>query len=203
MKKIDRQIQEQAAMQYGLVTRSQLLEHGKRGQITRRLESGLLVRVRQSVYRAPSLPVTWRQELLSACFAGGRLSAASFRAAAQITFLPGGQEIVEISCRRHRRAQYDDVIVHETRFLEDRDIIVVDGIPVTRAARTICDLACLVELGELDEATLAVGLGGRVLGQRCDSHCSKRSAGILSTYRSCGRNTSAWAARFGWAAPPC
>ena len=47
------------------------------------------------------------------------------------------------------------MIAHESRFLdEDKDLLVLDGIPVTRACRTLCDLAGLVELGELSRFTL-------------------------------------------------
>lgn len=72
--------------------------------------------------------------------------------------LPGGEEIVEITSRRHNRCQYGDVVAHESRFLEERDIVVLDGIPVTRTARTICDLACLVELRLLAPETLRLAL---------------------------------------------
>jgi hypothetical protein len=91
---------------------------------------------------------------MAACLAGGKLSAASFRTAAQLHYLPGGEEIVEITSPRHRRARHHGVIPHESRFLTDLDIMYVDNIPVTRTARTINDLGLLVENGELDMATL-------------------------------------------------
>jgi hypothetical protein len=116
--------------------------------------SGELLRVHGSVYRLPGAAPSWRQAPLAACLAAGRPSAASFRAAAQLMHLPGGEEIVEITCPRHRRAEYDDVVTHETRFLIERDLLVIDGIPVTRAPRTLCDLAGLVELGALARRTL-------------------------------------------------
>jgi hypothetical protein len=135
-----------------------LLVHGTRQQVDRRLRSGLLARMYNSVYRLSSAPVTWRQSLLAACLAGGKPSAASCRAAAKISDLPGGEEVLEITSPRHRRAQYGGVVAHESRFLEERDVVVIDGIPVTRTARTICDLAGLVELGLLDRTTLDLAL---------------------------------------------
>jgi hypothetical protein len=69
--------------------------------------------------------------------------------------LPGGEELIEITCPRHRRAQYEGVIAHESRFLDElKDVFVLDGIPLTRAARTLCDAAGLVEMGQLDAFTL-------------------------------------------------
>ena len=86
---------------------------------------------------------------MAACFAGGKLSVASFRAAAHSSYLPGGAEIVEITSPRHRRARHTGVIAHESRHLTDLDVMYVDNIPVTRTARTINDLGLLIEQGEL------------------------------------------------------
>jgi len=91
---------------------------------------------------------------MAACFAGGKLSVASFRAAAALHYLPGGEEMLEITSPRHRRARHDGVIAHESRFLTDLDVMYVDNIPVTRTARTLNDLGLLVERGELELATL-------------------------------------------------
>jgi hypothetical protein len=154
MRKVDQAVHEFAAEHHQLVTRDEFLRFGSVDQLKRRLRSGALIRVYDSIYRLPGTQPTWRQDLLAACWAGGKPSAASFRAAAQMTYLPGGEELVEITCPRHRRAQYEGVIAHESRFLSEDDLLVIDGIPVTRAARTLCDLAGLVELGTLEQSVL-------------------------------------------------
>jgi hypothetical protein len=63
--------------------------------------------------------------------------------------LPGGEEMVEVTAPRHRRMQLDGITIHESHFLTDLDVTYIDGIPVTRPARLLCDLALLVERGEL------------------------------------------------------
>ncbi len=149
MRPIDLTVADLAPRQHGLVARDQLLVVGSRDQITRRLKSGRLIRIHDSVYRVPSTACSWRQALLAACLAGGKSSVASFRAAALLHGLPGGAEVVEITTLRHHRWPYPHVVVHESRHLSELDVMIVDSIPVTRAARTLCDLAGLVELREL------------------------------------------------------
>ena len=136
------------------MSRVQCLEVGTVSQLEARLRRGRLERVYDSVYRVPGSPPMWRQRLMAATFAGGKLSAASFRAAAALHYLPGGEEVVEITSPRHRRARYDGVFTHESRFLEERDLMYVDNIPVTRCARTLNDLAFFVETGQMAIATL-------------------------------------------------
>lgn len=154
MKKADARVHELAATQHQLVTRAQFLEFGSRDQLQRRQASGSLVRLHESVYRIPGFAPSWKQRILAVCLSGGRPSAASHRTAAKLTDLPGGEEIVEITFPRHRRAQYEDVVVHESRYLTEQDIVEIDGIPVTRAARTICDLAGLVEMRQMPRETV-------------------------------------------------
>ena len=69
-----------------------------------------------------------------------KFSVASFRSAAQLWQLPGGDEVLEITSLRWRRARHEDVIPHESHHSSDRDIAYVDNIPVTRPARTINDM---------------------------------------------------------------
>jgi hypothetical protein len=154
MRRIDEHAVRVAESQHQLVTRAQFLEVGSIDQLKRRLRAGSLIRVHNSIYRLPGVAPTWRQALLAACWAAGKLCAASFRAAAALLQFPGGEELVEITCPRHRRAQYPGVIAHESRHLREWDLFVIDGIPLTRPSRTLCDLAGLVELGELDRSTL-------------------------------------------------
>ena len=154
MKVVDTQLHTLASAQHQLITRSQFLRIGSRGQLDRRVASGALIRVCDSVYRLPGIHPTWRQDLLAACWAGGRSGAASFRAAAQLSNLPGGEELVEVTFIRHNRSNCPGVIVHESNHLTVKDVSVIDGIPVTNAARTLCDLAALVEWNQMGRSTL-------------------------------------------------
>ena len=154
----DLRLLEIAGRQHYVVTHDQIREFGSRRRIVTRLDAGVLESVYQSVYRIAGSPDTWHQRLLAACFATSGVSAASFRAAAQMWSLPGGEEIVEITSPRHDRAQYAGVRTHESSYLTDLDVTYIDSIPVTRPARIICDFGLLVKRGEMSMETLELAM---------------------------------------------
>jgi very-short-patch-repair endonuclease len=154
----DRLLLELAGRQHYVVARTQLREFGTARQIEHRLAKPLLEHVHEGVYRIVGSPPTWHQRLRAACLASSGANAVSFRAAAQLWGLPGGEEIVEITAPRHRRMQLPGVRIHESFYLTDRDATYLHGIPVTRPARVICDLALLVARGELRPNTLELAL---------------------------------------------
>ena len=118
-----------------------------------RLRSGRWVELYEGVYRIAGVPQSWRGELLAACWAGGIRAVASHRSAAALWELPGQQRgIRELTCPRWRRTQHDGLVVHETTALSERDITVVDGIPVTTVERTILDLAAVCSSFTVDLA---------------------------------------------------
>lgn len=109
-----------------------------------RLETGRWIELYDGVYKIAGTPPSNRGDLLAACWAGGTRAAASHRSAAFVFDLPGQRrEVAEITCPRWRRARHPGVEVHETKALSQRDITVVDGIPVTTVERTIFDLAAV------------------------------------------------------------
>ena len=109
-----------------------------------RLRSGRWIEVYDGVYRIAGVPQSWRGDLLAACWAGGTRAVASHRSAAALWELPGQQRgIREITCPRWRRAQHTGLLVHETTALSERDMALVDAIPVTTIERTILDLAAV------------------------------------------------------------
>jgi hypothetical protein len=154
----DRRLLELAGRQHYVVAREQLREFGTRRQIEHRLARGRLERVHDGVYRVVGSPNTWHQRLLAACLASSGANAVSFRAAALLWDLPGGEEIVEVTAPRHRRMQFSDVTTHESYFLTDLDVTYLHGIPVARPARVLCDLGLLVERGELRPCTYELAL---------------------------------------------
>jgi hypothetical protein len=147
-----------AGRQHYVVTHDQLREFGTRRQIVSRVRAGVLESMHQSVYRVSGSPMTWHQQLLAACFATSGVSTASFRAAAQMWSLPGGEAIIEITSPRHDRAQYGGVTTHESFYLTDLDVTYIDSIPVTRPARIICDFGLLVKRGEMSVETLELAM---------------------------------------------
>jgi predicted transcriptional regulator of viral defense system len=154
----DRRLLEVAGRQHYVVSRSQLREFGTARQIEHRLDKGFLEREHEGVYRVAGSPRTWYQQLHAACLASSGANAVSFRAGAKVWGLPGGEEIVEITAPRQRRMQLDGVRIHESFYLTDRDVTYVDGLPVTRPSRVICDLVLLVWRGEIRPSTLELAL---------------------------------------------
>jgi hypothetical protein len=145
----DDQLVQLAGRQHFVVSRQQLLEIGSARQLKHRLRTGFLERVYRSAYRLSGSPDTLEQRLMAACFASGKPSVASFRTAAFLDGLPGGEALIEITSPRWRRVRYDGVIPHESHHLTELDVRYVGNIPVTRTARTINDLGGLVAVGEL------------------------------------------------------
>src|SRR5579871_6694813 len=128
MTRFDDRLMQLAGIQHYVVSRAQLLDFGTHNQIDSRLAKGSIERLHQSAYRIAGSPETWRQRVMAACFAGGKLSVASFRTAAALDYLPGGEEVVEITSPRHRRARHEGIISHESRFLTECDVKYIDNI---------------------------------------------------------------------------
>jgi len=158
MHAFDLQLVKLAGSQHYLATHDQLCEFGSSRQIVSRLGAGMLESVHHSVYRLSGSPDTWQQRLLAACLATSAVSAASFRAAAQMWSLPGGEELVEVTSPRHDRTQHAGVRTHESFYLTDLDVTYIDSIPVTRPARIICDFGLLVKRGEMSVETLELAM---------------------------------------------
>jgi very-short-patch-repair endonuclease len=108
-----------------------------------RVETGRWTWVHDGVFRIAGSPVTWRSELMAACWAGGPRALASHRSAGALWSLPSGRtDITELTCPRWRRARHDGIVVHESLAIDDDvDHAEVDAIPCTSVARTLFDLA--------------------------------------------------------------
>jgi len=130
--------------QHGLVTRSQLRSAFTRRQIDRAVVTGRLETVRTGVYRVAGVPVSWEQQLLAACLAAGPSSHASFRAAAALWQLEGfPRDVLELTVPTDRRARLPGIVVHQTAVWSPMHADVLHNIPVTSAARTLCDLTAV------------------------------------------------------------
>jgi hypothetical protein len=139
-----------AARQHSLVVREQALGVGMTdAMIAHRLATGRWVRVACGVYRLAGVPVTWKQRALAACLISGAGAVVSHRSAAVLWgvsgFRPGPLDITVPPGRSGRNTL---ARVHRSVATGVR----VDGIPVTRPARTIADLARVVSGDVLEEA---------------------------------------------------
>jgi Protein of unknown function (DUF559)/Transcriptional regulator, AbiEi antitoxin len=137
--------------QHGVFTRAQAIEAGMHpSKIDRRVNSGEWEPVDYAVYRLAGTPPSWRQRLMAACLAGPAV--ASHRSAATLLgFVDCYEDLVEVTAVRHRRRHHSGVVWHESRCLHPGDLTEVDGIPLTRACRTLLDLAVVLDVDRLEE----------------------------------------------------
>lgn len=148
---MDARIARVAARQHGLFSRAQAVEAGATmASIRSRLEAGRWVRSGPGVYRLAGVPVTWKQRALAACLVSGTGAVVSHRSAAVLWgvsgFRPGRVEITVPPGRSDRNP-----LARVHRSLEVKGVR-RDGIPVTRPARTVMDLAGVVSSDILEEA---------------------------------------------------
>lgn len=150
---IDRAISELARRQHGIVAIAQLLDLGLTKQgIRRRLESGFLHRLHRGVYAVGHLALTASSRDLAAVFACGPRALLSHRSAGQLWgILKSSSPRIEVTAPRGIKAK-PGITLHVSRVLEDPDRGLIDAIPVTSLARTLVDLAEVLDDARLTSA---------------------------------------------------
>ena len=140
-----------ARTQHGVITRKQLAALGiSEGSIDHALAQLRLRKLHESIYIWPGNPLSWKQTLMGACLWGGDGTAASHRAAGSLLALDGVTLVMEITGPRRLRS--NSVLCHRST-LEQRDVIEVDSIPCTSAAKTLLDLASVLTPDKITIAT--------------------------------------------------
>ncbi|HEX5587592.1 MAG TPA: hypothetical protein VFZ17_09805 [Acidimicrobiia bacterium] len=144
-KPIDVEIARLAEGQHGVFAAVHLALIGVKSHDRKyRVTNGRWIELHRGVYRVAGVPGSWRSDLLAACWAGGTRAVASHRSAAELHGLPGrSSSLIEITCHHWHRTRHDGLVVHESRALSDRDITIIDAIPVTTVERTIFDLCAV------------------------------------------------------------
>lgn len=142
-----------AAMQHGVISREQLRAvGGTKNTIRRRLDAGRLeAACPPYVFRVAGAPASWPQHLWIAHLAWGENTAISHRASAAAWSLPGFvRPTAELIVPPDRR-RVAPGIVHRGR-LHPTDITYRNRLPVTTVARTLIDLAAIIEPPKLEVA---------------------------------------------------
>jgi len=150
-----------AEQQHSLFTLAQALEAGfTRPRIRRKLESGEWIEVEPRVYGvALSGPLTWRARLHALVLSTSGV--ASHRGAAALHKLPPPPDEHELTVVRSARTR-STAWAHTTGALDAIDVAVAYGIPTTAPARTLIDLAGVLEPDEF-EAVLDLAIVTRVV----------------------------------------
>jgi very-short-patch-repair endonuclease len=153
-----------AERQYGVVTRAQLRALGlSDSQIQRRIATRRIEGIFPGVFRVVGSVATRRQRALGACLWLGDPTAVSHTTAGALLRLDGietDELHVSILATERRGRGGAGIIVHRTISLPSRERRYVDHIPCTSAARTLVDIAPMVE----DEALEAAFESARRMG---------------------------------------
>jgi very-short-patch-repair endonuclease len=146
----DRAIAELADRQHGVVARWQLLAMGLgAGAIEHRLRAGRLFLMHKGVYVVGRQSLTPRGYWMAAVLAAGPGAVLSYNRAAELHGIRQSHQVkVDVTIPKGHRSDRPTIRIHSST-LDPEDIATVDGIPVTSVARTILDLA-----GVLDEDQL-------------------------------------------------
>lgn len=160
MKNTKERVANRFSRQHGLITRSQALAEGMTPrQVTGAVNRGAWERIHRGVYHLRGSPLTSHTTLLAACLAtGGR---ASHQSAAWLwDLLPVAPRQPTVSVRATSWGRKTGVVIHRAKDLATRPAPTWLGIPCTNPARTVVDLAGVVNRRCLDEA-VDVGLAQR------------------------------------------
>lgn len=120
-----------------------------RGALTHRLQTGYLFQIHQGVYAVGRQSLTPRGYWMAAVLAAGPDAVLSYHRAAELHGIRQSNQVkVDVTIPKGHRSDRPTIRIHSGT-LDPEDIATVDGIPVTSVARTILDLA-----GVLDEDQL-------------------------------------------------
>jgi hypothetical protein len=161
----DHRLAKLAARQYGVVSRAQLYEVGfcERG-IARRVANGRLNRLHRGVYSVGHTIVDGYGRWLAAVLACGPGAVLSHRSAAALWGIrPTAAARIDVTVPHtsgvRSRAR---IVVHRPRL--EAESVVLDGIAVTTAGRTLLDLATALPRRQLEKAAeMAEALGLNVV----------------------------------------
>lgn len=149
---VDGRIAALAAAQHGVVTLAQLVELGLSGRsVQYRATIGRLHRIHRGVYAVGHRKLSPDGMRLGAVLACSPFGALSHHSAAQMHGMrqgTGGR--IDVTTTLRSRTAPKGVRIHGTRNLEAADITTIRAIPVTTVARTLVDLAAVLNADALE-----------------------------------------------------
>jgi hypothetical protein len=136
-----------ARKQWGVITRAQIMAHGgSRSSLCRRLKSGDFVQLEPEAYTFRGGYASWTQRVLAAVVSLGAGSAASHMTAAflwGLDFERSAPNRVDVTTSRRSSRPLTTAHTHHTR--RALTTVLRDGIPTTTLARTLIDLADVLD----------------------------------------------------------
>lgn len=180
----DRAIDVIAARQHGVVARRQLLDAGLSVDvIDHRVRVGRLRQVHRGVYIVGPV-VSPRAAEMAAVLACGEGAAVSHRSAAVLWELlqPDAGGAVHVTLPSGDRGRRSGICVHRRGSLGPDEVTHRDGIPLTKPARTLVDLAGAADHRTLERA-VAAALNARLVDGAELASALKRHAGRAGSGR--------------------
>jgi hypothetical protein len=150
----DAEIARLADRQHGVVSLVQLIAFGLSASAVRsRVGAGRLHPVHRSVYAVGRRRLTARGIWMAAVLACGEGARLSHRSAAALQGLrPDNRPVSDVTVPRGSARSRPGIHVHRSATLTDADATTCDGIPCTSVARTLLDLAEVVDRRGLERA---------------------------------------------------
>ena len=150
---MDEEAAKLAERQHGVLLRAQARELGlSPDAIQHRLDAGRWELVRAGVYRLCGSPRTWEQRVIAIVLGAGTGAVASHHTAAALWRLAGFRphEVIDVTTARGRRPRHPSGRLHRSLHLPPDHLGAMAGIPVTRPARTLVDLAGVIPPGRAE-----------------------------------------------------
>jgi hypothetical protein len=166
---VEQKIARIAGGAHGVVTCAELSDVDiSAKEIKRRARNGLLIRRYPGVYRVGHCAPSVEAEYMAAVKAGGKGAVLSGRAAAYLLGLvKGPPPPPEVTTRTERRIK--GIRTRRCRRFDQRDRIMVRGIPVTSVPRTLVDLAAVLSADELARACHEAGVRYRTTPRQVEA----------------------------------
>jgi predicted transcriptional regulator of viral defense system len=143
-----------AERQHGVVSLAQLQLLGlSKAAVSKRSQSGRLTRIHRGVYAVGHARLTGRGRWMAAVLAYGPRSVLSHRSAAALHGIrPTQRRNTDVTLPSPSATSRPGIDVHRSTTLTDADVTTVDGIPCTSVARTLLDLAEVVDERGVEKA---------------------------------------------------
>jgi predicted transcriptional regulator of viral defense system len=151
----DAKVAQLAARQHGVFTVDQLVDCGFTASgVRKRAAAERLHRIHRGVYSlAPPDLLGYKGRFMAAVLAAGPGAVLSHREAAHLHNLRStSRRRIDVTVPHGVKRTIEEVIIHRSRTLADKDVTTVEGIPCTTTARTLLDLAGVVALTQVERA---------------------------------------------------
>jgi predicted transcriptional regulator of viral defense system len=151
---LDVRIRDLAERQHGVISLPQLQCLGLSARAVRdRVAAGRLTRIHRGVYAVGHGRLTLRGHWMAAVLAYGPKAVLSHRSAAALHGIrPDNRPKTDVTLPSRSARPRPRIEVHASTTLEPADVTTVDGIPCTSLARTLLDLAEVVEKRAVEKA---------------------------------------------------